>query len=79
MCGDARAAVVVGGDALPPVELHAGRLEAETLDERPAADRDEHQVALDRLALAEVHGQRVPVLLDPRALLAELQRDAALR
>ena len=56
----------------------AGRLEPDALDERRAADRDEHQVALDRLAVAEVHGQRVALLLDLRALLAELQRDPAL-
>ena len=29
-----------------------------------AADRDEHQVALDRLAVAEVHRERVALLLD---------------
>ncbi len=79
MCGCGRAAVVVGGDARPPVELDSGRLETETLDERCPSDRDEHQVALDRLALAEVHRQRVPVLLHAGALLPELQRDAALR
>src|SRR5207302_1745001 len=69
---------VVGLDALALVELHAGRLEADALDDRPAADRDEHQVAVDGLALAEMHGQRVALLLDLRALLAEVQRDAAL-
>ena len=56
----------------------AGGLEADALDERPAADRHEHQVALDRLAVAEDHRQRVALLLDAGALLAELQRDAAL-
>ena len=75
---DGRAAVLVGGDALALVELDAGRLEADALDERPAADRHEHQVALDRLAVAEAHLQRVALLLDAGALLAELQRDAAL-
>ena len=51
---DGRAAVLVGGDALARVELDAGRLEPDALDERAAADRDEHQVAVDRLAVAEV-------------------------
>ena len=60
------------------VELDADLLEAEALDERAAADRDEHQVGLDRLAVAEVHGELRAVVLDARALLAELQRDAAL-
>ena len=45
-----RAAVLVGGDALAPVELDADRLEPEALDERAAADGDEHQVGLDGLA-----------------------------
>ena len=74
----ARPPMVVGGDALPPVELDAGRLEADALDERAAADGDEHQVAVDRLAVAERHAQLVAVLLDAGALLAELQRDPAL-
>ena len=71
---DGRAAVLVGGDALALVELDAGGLEADVLDERAAADRDEHQVALHALAVTEVDGQRVALLLDLRALLAELQR-----
>ena len=60
------------------VELDADLLEPEPFDERPAADRDEHQVGLDGLAVAEVHGQLRAVVLDLRALLAELERDAAL-
>jgi hypothetical protein len=55
-----RAAVLVGGDALALVELDADALEPEPLDERAAADGDEHQVGLDRLAVAEVDGQREP-------------------
>ena len=43
-----------------------------------AADGDEHQVALDRLAVAEGDAKRVAVLLDAGALLAELQRDPTL-
>ena len=39
-------------------------LEAELLDERAAADGDEHQVGLDGLAVAEVHGQRAARVLD---------------
>ena len=58
MCGDGGAAVLVGGDPLAPVELDAELLEAEALDERAAADGDEHQVGLDGLAVAEVDRQR---------------------
>ena len=36
------------------VELDAGRLQPDPLDERRAAHGDEHQVGLDRLAFAEV-------------------------
>ena len=43
-----------------------------------AADGDEHQVGLDGLALAEVDGELRAVVVDLRALLAELERDAAL-
>ena len=50
----------------------------DAVDERRAADRDEHQVAVDRLALAEVHGELVAVVVDLRALLREMERDAAL-
>ena len=71
------AAVLVGGDPLSPVELNADLLEPEALDERPAADGDEHQVRLHGLALAEVHRELRPVVVDAGALLAQLQRDAA--
>src|SRR5258705_366152 len=47
------AAPLVRGDALALVELDADLLETETLDKRPAADRDEHQVRLHGLAVAE--------------------------
>ena len=75
---DGRAAVLVGGDARALVELDAGGLEAEPLDERAAADGDEHQVGLHGLAVAEVDGELGAVVLDLRALLAEVERDAAL-
>src|SRR5581483_7601591 len=74
-----RAPVLVGGDSLPPVELDTGGLETDVLDERPAPDRHEHQVALDALAVAEADPQLVPLLLDAGALLPELQRDTAFR
>ena len=47
--------VAVGLDSRARVEVDAGRLEPEPVDERRAADRDEHEVALDGLALAEAH------------------------
>src|SRR5207237_9371508 len=72
---DGRAAVLVGGDALAAVELDADLLEAEVLDVRRAPDRDEHQVGLGGLTLAEVDRERAPLLLDLRALLAEVERD----
>src|SRR5829696_4298539 len=72
-----RPAVLVGGDALAPVVLDADLLEAQPLDRRAAADRDEHQIRLDGLALAEVHGERAARLLDFRALLLEVERDPA--
>ncbi len=70
--------MLVGGDALALVELNADLLEPESFDERTAPDGDEHQVGLDRLAVAEVDGQLRAVVLDLRALLAELEGDAAL-
>ena len=54
---DGRPPSFVRGDPLPPVELDADRLEAEPFDERPAADGDEHQIRLDRLAVSEMHCQ----------------------
>ncbi len=69
--------MLVGGDTLALVELDADSLEAETLDARAAADRDEHEVGVDGLAVPEVDGQRAVLLLDLRALLLEVQRDAA--
>src|SRR6266508_5883650 len=73
-----RAAMVVGDDALPLVELDAELLETETFDDRAAADGDEHQVSLHGLALAEVHRELRAVVVDLPALLPELERDAAL-
>ena len=60
------------------VERDAGLLEPDAVDERRPSDRDEHEVALDRLALAEVDDERPARVLDLRALLAELERDPAL-
>ena len=74
----ARATMLVGGDSDAPVELHAGSLEADPFHKRPAADRDEHQIRLYGLALPEVDGHLGAVVLDPRGLLAKVQRDAAL-
>ena len=65
-------------DPLARVERDAGLLEPDALDERRAADGDEHEVALDRLTLAEVDDERGARVLDLRALLAEVERDAAL-
>src|SRR5262249_54402880 len=60
------------------VERNAGVLEPEPLDERRSTDRDEHEVRLHRLAVTEVNDELRTVVLDLRALLAELERDAAL-
>ena len=68
--------MLVGRDALAPVELDADLLQPEPLDRRRAADGDQHQIGFDRLALAEVDGQRITALLHLRALLAEVQRDS---
>src|SRR5207302_3072745 len=51
--------------------------EADPLDERAATDGHEHQVGLNGLAVAVVDGELRAVVLDLRALLAELERDAA--
>ena len=67
--GDRGAPVLVGGDPLALVELDADLLETEILDGGAAPDRDEHQVALDRLAIAEIDGQTAAGLLHFRALL----------
>ena len=68
--------VVVGRDRRS-VGRDPHGLQPEVVDERGAADRDEHQVALDGLALAEVHDQVLTVVVDLRALLPELERDPA--
>ena len=59
-------------------KLDARLLEADAFDERRAADGDEHEIGLHRLSLAEVHGEAVGAVLHLRALLAEVERDAAL-
>src|SRR5207249_3356363 len=76
---DSRAAMLVGHDPGTLVEVDAGGLEPEALDERCAADGDEHEIRLHGLAVPEVDGQLRAVVVDLRALLAELKRDAALR
>ena len=69
---DVGAPRLVGADAGAPVELDAGGLEPDALDERAATDRDEHQVCLHRLAVAEMHRELGAVVVHLRALLAEL-------
>ena len=69
----------VGLDARARIERDAGSLEPDALDDRRAADRHEHEVALRRLALTEVDGQRAAGVLDLRALLAEVDDDPAPR
>src|SRR3954468_15925499 len=69
--------VVVGRDACALVEFDAGLLEADFRDERAAPDADEHQVGRHALAVAVVDDELRAVVLDPRALLAQLERDAA--
>src|SRR5512132_431228 len=75
---DRRPAMLVGGDTGALVELDADLLEAEVLYQRTAADGDEHQVGLDRLAVAEVDRERRARVLHFRALLLEVEGDAAL-
>ena len=58
--------------------VDADLLQADALDRRAAAHRDEHQVAVDRFALAEMHAQPVARVLDARALLLQVEGDAAL-
>ena len=74
---DGRPPMLVGRDPLAPIELDADLLEPEPLDERPAPDRDEHEIRVHGLAVAEVNAQPVAGLLDLRALLLEMQRDPA--
>src|SRR6185312_13421311 len=69
--------VLVRGDALLAVELDSDLLEPEPFDVGPAAGRDEHQVALLRLA-AEVDAEAVAGVLDLVALRLEVELDAAL-
>ncbi len=76
---DGGAPVRVGPDPVRGVERHARCLEPDALDERRTADRDEHQVALDGLALAEVDDEPGARVLDLRALLAEVDDDPAPR
>ena len=51
----AGAAHLVDHDEAALVDLHAGAVEAELVGERAPADRHDHGVDLDRLALAERH------------------------
>ncbi len=75
---DRRAAMFVCGDALALVELDADRFEAQSLDGRAATDRDEHEIRINRLAVAEVHGQRASLVFHLLALLLEVKSDPAL-
>src|SRR5204863_2625605 len=72
-----RAAVLVGGDALPLVELDADLLEAEILHGWPAPGRDEHQVGLDGLP-AEMDAQPTAGVLDLVTGGLEVECDPAL-
>ena len=75
---DRGAHVVVGRDAGARIGGDADLVEPEALDERRPADRHEHQVGLDRLAVAVAHDQLLAGVLDARALLLEQHRDATL-
>src|SRR6266516_426024 len=75
---DGGAAVLVRSDAFALVELDADCFEAHPFDGRAAADGDEHEIGLDRLAVAEMYGQRASRVLYLPALLLEVKRDAAL-
>ena len=69
MPGDLGAEVVVGLDLAALVDLEAGLVEAEAVGVGPAADRDQHDVGLDRLGRAARGGldrQRGLVALDAR-------------
>jgi hypothetical protein len=67
-----RAPMVVGADSRSRCILDADSLEAEACDKRSPADRDEHQVGVDGLGVAELHGQFRSGVLDLRALLLEM-------
>src|SRR4029079_11927264 len=73
----AGAAMFVVADPLA-VEADTRRLEPDALDERRTPDGDEHEVAVDRLPLAEVNGEVAAVVVDLRALLGEVLCDTAL-
>src|SRR5215203_1975888 len=68
----------VGRDPLALVELDADPFQPEPLHRRTAPDGDEHQVGVDRLAVAELDPHPVTAVVDPGALLLEVQRDPAL-
>ena len=74
---DGGASVLVCSDALPFVELDPDRFETQSFDARAAADGYEHEIRFDRLAVAEVHGQRTSLLLHLGALLLEVKGDPA--
>src|SRR5207244_6113684 len=73
-----RAPMLIRGNSLPPVEVDADRLETDPFDARAAAHRDEHQVGFDGLAVSEMDGEHAAVVVDLRALLLEVERDATL-
>ena len=69
------AATLVGRNADTAVVLDPDRLQPEPLDDRATPRRDEHEVALDDLAFAEVDAQGLAGLLDLRALRPEVNGD----
>src|SRR5262249_19044973 len=67
-----RAPMLVRGDPLALVELDADGLEPDPFDVRAPSDRDEHEIGLHRLAVAEVDGQLRAAVLDSLALLLQM-------
>jgi len=73
-------ATIQSGKALKEniLKVAAVVLETDALDEGRPADGDEHQVAVGRLAVPEVHGEVRAVVVDLRALLRKVLRDPPL-
>src|SRR5262249_22088975 len=76
--GHVRPAMLVRGNPCPPVDLDTRRLKTDALHQRRSTHGDEHEITLDRLALAEMDGERASAVVDLRALLSQLERDSAL-
>ena len=62
---DRRPHVVVGRDAGARIGRYADLVQSEILDERRSADRDQHQVRLDRLAFTEADDEWPPASSTP--------------